>query len=83
MSTPKAVTAEQAARDLLERLGVKDAQSYTSGDLVELANLIPAAYLAKIGRVGGSATTPAKQAASRTNGRKGGRPKKRAQKRSA
>jgi hypothetical protein len=33
-------TAEQQARDLLERIGVPDAQSYSSGDLVELANLI-------------------------------------------
>jgi len=32
-------TAEQAARDLLSRLGVPGAQSYTSGDLVELANM--------------------------------------------
>jgi len=34
------ITAEQKARDLLQRLGVKNAQSYTAGDLVELANLI-------------------------------------------
>lgn len=33
-------TAEQKARDLLERMDVPDAQSYSSGDLVELANLI-------------------------------------------
>jgi len=33
-------TAEQKARDLLERIGVPDAQKYTAGDLVELANLI-------------------------------------------
>jgi hypothetical protein len=33
-------TYEQQARDLLERLGVDDAQSFTAGDLVELANLI-------------------------------------------
>jgi hypothetical protein len=33
---------EQQARDLLERLGVENAQSYTSGDLVELANLFAA-----------------------------------------
>ncbi len=35
-----ATTAEQKARDLLERLGVENAQSYSAGDLVELANLI-------------------------------------------
>jgi hypothetical protein len=34
------VTAEQQARDLLERIGVSDAHSYATGDLVELANLI-------------------------------------------
>ena len=33
-------TAEQQARDLLERMGIEDAQSFSSGDLVELANLI-------------------------------------------
>lgn len=33
-------TAEQQARDMLERMGVPEAQSYTAGDLVELANLI-------------------------------------------
>lgn len=33
-------TAEQQARDLLERMGIEDAQSWTAGDLVELANLI-------------------------------------------
>jgi hypothetical protein len=33
-------TAEQQARDMLERMGVEDAQSFTAGDLVELANLI-------------------------------------------
>ncbi len=33
-------TAEQQARDMLDRLGVEDAQTYSSGDLVELANLI-------------------------------------------
>jgi hypothetical protein len=31
---------EQQARDLLERMGVKEAQSLSSGDVVELANLI-------------------------------------------
>ncbi len=34
------ITAEQQARDMLDRLGVPDAQTYSSGDLVELANLI-------------------------------------------
>ena len=34
------VTAEQNARDMLERMGVPDAQEYSAGDLVELANLI-------------------------------------------
>lgn len=33
-------TPEQAARDLLERIGVEDAQTFTAGDVVELANLI-------------------------------------------
>lgn len=33
-------TAEQQARDMLERMGIENAQSFTSGDLVELANLI-------------------------------------------
>ncbi len=33
-------TAEQDARDMLERMGVPDAQGYTAGRLVELANLI-------------------------------------------
>lgn len=34
------MTAEQKARDLLERIGVDCAQSFTAGDLTELANLI-------------------------------------------
>ena len=34
------VSAEQQARDMLERIGVENAQSFTAGDLVELANLI-------------------------------------------
>lgn len=34
------MTAEQRARDLLERCGVEDAQSFTAGDVVELANLL-------------------------------------------
>jgi Mg2+/Co2+ transporter CorC len=33
-------TAEQEARDLLERLNIENAQSFSAGDLVELANLI-------------------------------------------
>lgn len=33
-------SAEQAARDLLERMGVEGAQQMTAGDLVELADLI-------------------------------------------
>lgn len=33
-------SAEQQARDMLERCGVEDAQCFTSGDLVELANLV-------------------------------------------
>lgn len=33
-------SAEQQARDMLERMGVEDAQSMSAGDLVELANLI-------------------------------------------
>ena len=36
-------TAEQQARDLLERMEVPNAQNYSSGELVELANLIVAA----------------------------------------
>ena len=34
------MTAEQQARDMLERMGVDGAQSFTAGDLVELANLL-------------------------------------------
>lgn len=34
------MTAEQQARNLLERMGVEDAQDFCAGDLVELANLI-------------------------------------------
>ena len=33
-------SAEQEARDMLERMGIANAQQFTSGDLVELANLI-------------------------------------------
>ncbi len=36
----RASTPEQQARDMLDRMGVPDARGYTSGDLVELANLI-------------------------------------------
>lgn len=36
----RVVTAEHAARDLLDRLGVEWAQSASAGTLVELANLI-------------------------------------------
>ncbi len=34
------ITPEQKARDILERIGIDDAQGYSSGDVVELANLI-------------------------------------------
>lgn len=37
-------SVEQDARDLLERLGVEDAQSWTAGDLVELANILRELY---------------------------------------
>ena len=33
-------SAEQQARDLLERYGLEDAQSFSSGDVIELANVI-------------------------------------------
>jgi hypothetical protein len=33
-------SAEQEARNLLERMGVEDAQSFTAGDVVELANIL-------------------------------------------
>jgi hypothetical protein len=33
-------SAEQQARDLLEQCGVEDAQSFSAGDVVALANLI-------------------------------------------
>ena len=35
-------SAEQEARDMLERMGIEDAQSFSSGDVVELSNLIAA-----------------------------------------
>jgi hypothetical protein len=41
------VSAEQQARDLLERLDVEDAQSFSAGDVVELANLIADLQLAR------------------------------------
>lgn len=34
------MTAEQKARDMLDRMGVDDAQNFSAGGLVELANLI-------------------------------------------
>lgn len=34
------MSAEQEAREMLERMGWDDAQSLTAGDVVELANLI-------------------------------------------
>ncbi len=34
------VTAEQQARDMLDRMGIDGAQSFSSGELVELANLL-------------------------------------------
>lgn len=33
-------SCEQVARDILERMGIEGAQSYTAGDLVELGNII-------------------------------------------
>ena len=39
------VTPEQEARDLLERMGIEDAQSFTAGDVVELANWIADKHL--------------------------------------
>lgn len=36
------ISAEQQARDMLERMGIENAQSLTAGQLVELANLIAA-----------------------------------------
>lgn len=34
------MTAEQKARDMLERMSVEGAQTFSAGDIVELANLI-------------------------------------------
>ena len=42
-------SAEQQARDMLERLGHPDAQSLTSGDVTELANLIARYKRASLG----------------------------------
>lgn len=36
----KATTAEQQARDLLERMDLNDGEEFSAGDVVELANLI-------------------------------------------
>lgn len=33
-------TPEQEARDIMERMGIENAQQFTAGDVVELANLI-------------------------------------------
>jgi len=44
------MTTEQEARDLLERIGVPNAQEFSAGELVELANLI--AYKHKPGLTG-------------------------------
>lgn len=35
-----AISAEQQARDLMEQCGVEDAQSFTAGDVIALANFI-------------------------------------------
>ena len=34
------MTVEQQARDMLERIGVQNAQNFSAGELAELANLI-------------------------------------------
>lgn len=39
-SAGKPQTAEQEARDILERMGMEGAQSFSAGDVIELANLI-------------------------------------------
>lgn len=39
------MTAEQLARDLLEKCGVDDAQLFTAGDIVPLANFVALAEL--------------------------------------
>ena len=33
-------SAEQEARDMLDRMGVEDAQSWSAGEVVELANML-------------------------------------------
>lgn len=53
-------TLEQLARDLLERMGIENAQSFTAGDVVELANLIAERNAA--GRMAGELLTAAKLA---------------------
>ena len=40
MTAERRVSAEQQARDLLEACGVEDAQNFTAGDVVALANYI-------------------------------------------
>ncbi len=39
-TTPNKPTPEQQIRDILERMGVHKAQSYSAGELVELANIL-------------------------------------------
>jgi hypothetical protein len=41
------MTVEDEARDLLARMGVPDAHAFTSGDLVELANLLSDRHAAR------------------------------------
>lgn len=45
------ITVEQQCRDILERMGIEDAQEFSSGDLVEMANLISKANTVKESRV--------------------------------
>lgn len=40
VDTAETATAEQQARELLARIGVENAESFSAGDLVELAELI-------------------------------------------
>lgn len=40
LTNEKRLSAEQQARDLLERMEIPNAQNFSSGELVELANLI-------------------------------------------